>query len=65
MWFVKIFLDSAMFGLSFMCDWEDRALQECNLSAQSNVDCQLHPPPGEVRFARSFFGMPLQATANA
>src|ERR1700691_2918503 len=40
MWFVnretfKMFV----FVIGCFCDWEDRALQECNLSAQSSVDC--------------------------
>ena len=30
---------SLTFNIFCWCGWEDRALQECNLSAQSSVDC--------------------------
>jgi hypothetical protein len=32
--------------LDWVCGWEGRALQECNLSAQLPVDCGCIPPPG-------------------
>jgi hypothetical protein len=30
---------SLTFNIFCWCGWEDRALQECNLSAQPSVDC--------------------------
>lgn len=56
-----------LLGVGWMCGWEDRALQECNPSAQSSVEC------GCIRSRRcrvvvpgdSFSGMPEQATAQS
>jgi hypothetical protein len=31
---------SSFLGVEWLCGWEDRALQECNPSAQSSVDCR-------------------------
>jgi hypothetical protein len=40
MWFVNGKTSKGFaIGVSYVCDWEDRALQECNLSARSSVDC--------------------------
>ena len=33
----------SLLGVGWVCGWEDRALQECNLSAQSSVDCESIP----------------------
>jgi len=42
--------------LNWFCGWEDRALQECNLSAQLPVDCGSIPPgPGSTWRQESFF----------
>ena len=45
MWFVNgINLFFLFFVLGWFCDWEDRALQECNLSARPSVDSEgIHP----------------------
>jgi len=47
MWFVNGKASKISgFGVSCVCDWEDRALQECNLSARSSVDCaSIRPGP--------------------
>jgi hypothetical protein len=52
-----------LLGVSWLCGWEDRALQECNLSAQPSLDCGcirsrrcLAVAPGET-----YRGMPQQA----
>jgi len=29
----------ASLGVGWLCGWEDRALPECNLSAQPSLDC--------------------------
>jgi hypothetical protein len=41
MWFVNgRSLNNDFSGVKYGCGWEDRALQECNLSARSPVDCE-------------------------
>jgi hypothetical protein len=39
-------LPSEIFALPFCGGWEDKALQECNLSAQPPVDCENRIPSG-------------------
>ncbi len=29
----------SLLGVGWVCGWEDRALQECNLSAQPSLEC--------------------------
>jgi len=48
--------------------WGDRALQECNPSTQSSVDCGKSIPAGLGDFQAGFFmaeGMCLQAMASS
>src|SRR5438128_696477 len=68
MWFVngrhwKIFF----LRVSFICGWEDRALQKCNLSARLSVDCRciLCRHRCKAVPADPFRRMPQQATAQS
>ena len=33
----------SLLGAGWVCGWEDRALQECNLSAQPSLECECIP----------------------
>ena len=53
----------APLGVGWLCGWEDKALQECNLSAQPSLECgcirsrhRLLAAPGDY-----FTGMAPQA----
>jgi hypothetical protein len=68
MWFVNGKVEQMCWGeVEFCCGWEDRALQECNLSAQPSVDC------GSIRSRRCLVvasgsclgGVPQQATVES
>jgi hypothetical protein len=60
-------LPSQILALPFHCGWEDKALQECNPSAQPPwiAMSASHPVRVKVSDRIPFFGMPLQATAKA
>lgn len=60
-------LPARIFALPCRCGSEDRALQECNLSAEPPVDCSDCIPsgPGQRSDRIPVFRMPLQATAKA
>jgi hypothetical protein len=60
-------LPSEIFALPFRCGWEDKALQECSLSAQPPWIALAASPPARVKVSGRIplFGMPLQATAKA
>jgi len=55
--------------LSFPRDWEDTALQECNRSVQSSVDCESIPIPIRITLGSGSFLLlrdaPPQAMAKA
>jgi hypothetical protein len=57
----------APLGVGWMCGWEDRALQECNPSAQPSVDsgCIRSRRCRVVAPGDSFGGMPQPATAQS
>ena len=53
-----------MFLVTETCGWEDKALQECNLSAQSSMDgsaCIRPDPGGFPGRVSSWASIPLQA----
>lgn len=63
MWYVNGKFEKSNFFVYLFCGWEDRALQECNLSAPPPVDCSNSIPPGLGFPNRVFsFRKHLQAT---
>jgi hypothetical protein len=49
-------------GIMLSGGWEDKALQECNLSAHVARGLRMHPPPG---LKPGGYYSPLQAMAKA